>query len=58
MDDELNRFKHDYEQLKNKNQEEINQEILQLRQTNDVSSREEIPENDLLINIIRKFIQI
>ena len=37
MDDEFNQLKIDYEQLKIKNQEEINQEIIQLRQTNDVS---------------------
>lgn len=37
MEDELNRLKTDYEQIKHQNQEVINQEIIQLRQTNDVS---------------------
>jgi hypothetical protein len=37
MEEEFQRFKTDYEQSKNQKQEEVNQEILQLRQTNDVS---------------------
>ena len=37
MAEEFNRMKTEYEQLKQHNQEELNEEILQLRQTNDVS---------------------
>ncbi|CAF4661888.1 unnamed protein product, partial [Rotaria magnacalcarata] len=35
IDDEFNQLKTDYEQLKTKQNEETNQEIIQLRQTND-----------------------
>jgi hypothetical protein len=58
MDEEFNRLKTDYEQLKLKNHEEINQEIVQLRQTNDVSFRQSIKRLDLFPHIIRKFMQI
>jgi hypothetical protein len=36
MEEEFQRLKTDYEQTKLQKQEEINQEIVQLRQTNDV----------------------
>ena len=37
MEEEFSRFKNDYEQLKLQKQEQANEEIMQLRQTNDVS---------------------
>lgn len=37
MEEEFSRFKNDYDQLKLQKQEEANEEIMQLRQTNDVS---------------------
>lgn len=39
MDEEFNQLKADLEQLQAKKNDELNQEIIQLRQTNDVSLR-------------------
>lgn len=41
MNDEFNRVKTDNEQLNMQNHEQLNQEIVQLRQTNDVSLRKD-----------------
>jgi hypothetical protein len=41
MNEEFTHIKTDYEQLKLNNHEELNHEIVQLRQTNDVSWRKD-----------------
>ncbi len=48
---EFDRIKTDYEQLKMHNHEELNQEIVELRQTNDVSLRKQQRERFVYIYV-------